>query len=270
MKLSPIPEAVELPLPSAEDGRAALARLEPRLAALSPEALVPINLDIARACAVALGAQPAVERLRPAIAQHLPTFPLDEVDGLGDCTLALYYAHLACGPRRRADKALERVYREVLALRAHLLFQAEALARAGYFDLERVVAIRRGSGYLDMANDLVSLSLMFRERWAVVASKTPVERAECERADVLGRDLLARMGRRLQPNGGDPAQHLANPRESGRDLRARCFTLFVRTYDLCRQAAVHIRWRQGDADEWVPSLYAARMRGATKREVRPK
>ena len=46
-----------------------------------------------------------------------------------------------------------------------------------------------------------------------------------------------------------------------REDRARAFTLLVRAYDDCRQAASYLRWREGDVDDFAPSLRPKPRRG---------
>ena len=42
------------------------------------------------------------------------------------------------------------------------------------------------------------------------------------------------------------------------ERRSRAYTLFVRAYDQCRRAAAYLRWNEGDADEFAPSLFTSR------------
>jgi hypothetical protein len=40
--------------------------------------------------------------------------------------------------------------------------------------------------------------------------------------------------------------------------RHRAYTLFVRAYDEVRRAVSFLRWRKGDADDIIPSIYSVR------------
>jgi len=235
--------------PSLEDGYEAYVKVEPEILALPPGDVVRVQADVTRCCAIALGAMPAIQSLKPLVQTELPAFPVDTIDKLTDYVFAAYYAHvIADAPARNVEK-LQKLNEEAVPLREDLLVQAAALAHKGFFDAAKVEEIRGGSGYLDTANDLIGLSLMFRMNWPTVETKTTVVQAECERADQLGRDILIALGARLQPNG-EPTTI-----EEAIDRRARAFTLFQRNYEACRKAAAYLRWDEGDADSLVPSLF---------------
>lgn len=243
--ITPAPEA-PMPPPT-EDGYQALVRIAGELSSIGDAELVHINVDVPRACARAVGALPAIRRLRADIVEHLPRFDIAVVDKLEDYTHALYYAHLMCAPPRAPGEAAQALYDEATQIRSLLLAQAEVLAMKGVLDPAKVAQIRSGSGYVDTANDVVSLSLVFRQAWPAVQGKSVVTQADCERADVVGRELLTAMGARMVGE-----ERLT--KEETRLRRSRCYTLFVRAYDQCRQAAAYLRWKEGDADLLVPPL----------------
>ena len=41
-------------------------------------------------------------------------------------------------------------------------------------------------------------------------------------------------------------------------MRDQAFALFAKKYDELRRAVWFVRWQEGDADEYAPSLYAGR------------
>jgi hypothetical protein len=55
-------------------------------------------------------------------------------------------------------------------------------------------------------------------------------------------------------------EQLPVAKETSAETRKRAFTLFVRSYDQLRRAAVYLRWDEGDADAFVPSIYAGKKR----------
>lgn len=247
--VTPVPQDPPVVLPSLADGYEAFVQIEPEIVAMSADEVGRVTADVTRSCAIGLGAVPAILSLRPQIAQALPDFPMDHIDKLNAYIFAAYYAHLMAAPPARDVEKLQALSAEGTPLREDLLVQADALAHKGYFDSARVTEIRGGTGYLDLANDLIALSLLFRQAWSLVQGKTTVAQAECERADQLGRDILAAMGARLQPNG-EPTTV-----DQAMDKRARAFTLFQRAYESCRRAATYLRWNDGDADILVPSIF---------------
>jgi hypothetical protein len=228
----------------------AFSEIEPILAALSPEDLAPINTDIPRAVAIAVGAVPHIAKLRAGAAK-LPDFDVTHVDRLGTYALAAWYAHLLALPEVVASE-LSSLLEEARPLREDMLLTAELLAHKGYFDKEAVKTIRAGQGNLDTANDLVALAALFTAGWARVENKSPVQWEQVEQAAQLGPRILVALGARDQPavkapNPGDPSER-----------RVRAFTVFVRAYDQCRRAVGYLRWNHGDADEIAPSLFANR------------
>jgi hypothetical protein len=255
--LAAIPTAA--PAPTMEDGHEALVRVSPALVQVDVAGLA-VNVDISRACAIALGALPAIRRLRPGILAELPTVAISQVDSLEDRTLALYYAHALCAPRPTSDVEMRAAYHEGRRLREDLLETADILARKALVEPHRVAAIRRGRGSFDLAEDLIALSLLYRQSWSAVATKCAVSQNECERADVLGRKILRMLGERMQPLADGMTM------DQARQQRLRCFALFLEAYDCCRRAATFLRWKEGDADAFVPTLYP---RGGRKPSRRP-
>jgi hypothetical protein len=218
----------------------AFAEVEPSLAALKPEELAPINTDIPRAVAVAVGAVPHLARLR-ASAAKLPGFDIAHLDRLGTYALAAWYAHLLALPAV-VESELAALLDEARPLRESMLLSSELLAHTGLFDRDAVKAIRAGQGNLDTANDLVALAALFTSGWSQVENKTPIEWAQVERAAQLGPRILIALGARDVP--GVPSPGAADPAER----RHRAYTLFV----------TYLRWDEGDADEIAPSLFANR------------
>ncbi|WP_437895979.1 hypothetical protein [Sorangium sp. So ce124] len=237
--------------PSAPNEAAeAFAQIEPELERV--EKVVPINVDIPRAVAVAVGAVPHLKALRARFVDELPRFPIEALDKLMSYALGAWYAHLLALPAGPGQDGLKPLLDEASALRADLLVAAEALAHKGYVDADRVAEIRSGNGHLDTANDLVALGALFGEAWDAVKNRTTVEWADVERASKLGPELLVALGARNQP--GLPTPRAADPA----DRRARAFTLLVRAYDQCRRGVTYLRWAEGDHDAIAPSLFASR------------
>jgi hypothetical protein len=79
--------------------------------------------------------------------------------------------------------------------------------------------------------------------------------AEVERASTLGATLLEALGQRKQGTDGSAA-----PREADEQL-AKAYELYFRTYDECRRAVLYLRWHEGDADEFAPSLRQSQRKG---------
>jgi hypothetical protein len=74
--------------PSAPPQAAAFDKALPEIEALSPDRLIAMNLDVPRVVSQVLGVLPGLLALRPAIAEHLPTFELARLDRLETYALA--------------------------------------------------------------------------------------------------------------------------------------------------------------------------------------
>jgi hypothetical protein len=257
---APTPAATSA-APTAPNAAAeAFAKVEAELAALSEESLVPINLDVSAAVTAVLTATPKIREYRAAIAEELPKLPLAAIDQLDTYALAAWYAHLAHTYAAAGPDAAKALIDEATKLREGLLIAAEALAHRGLLNADVVAKIRKGSGHVDTANDLVALSGLFKSEWSRVSSKTAVEKSEIDRAEELGPAVMIAIAARKNPGkqGDTDGQ------------RARAFTLLSNAYDTCRRALAYLRWKEDDADGIAPSLYkkkAGRKPGSGKKDA---
>ncbi|WP_433935461.1 hypothetical protein AB3662_12090 [Sorangium cellulosum] len=229
---------------------AAFDRALPEIEALSPDRLIPLNLDVPRVVSQVLGVLPGLRALRGDIAAHLPTFDIARLDRLETYALAAWYAHLLWLSSGGAENALKPLLADAAPLRENLLGDAEALARRGLLDAATVADIRAGQGHIDIANDLVALSALFSASWSEIAGKTAATEEEVKRAGEIGPQLLAALGVREHGKGPGPTE--------AADRRARAFALLVHAYDQVRRAVAFLRWDEEDADVIAPSLYKGR------------
>jgi hypothetical protein len=210
-----------------------------------PEAtLIAINVDIPRAVAVVLGAEPRVRSLLPAMQDTLKNPPTAAIESLRQTALGAWYAHLIAMPGKSAGSAKELLDRAT-PLRAKLLKAADALADAELVDATAVARIREGSGNIDKANDLVALAALFSQSWDEIHDKTAIVRAQVDEAALLGPSLLVALSEEPLPKASDAT-----------NTRQRAFSLLVTAYDEVRRAVTFVRWAENDADAFAPSLYA--------------
>ncbi|XXT24742.1 hypothetical protein WME94_24740 [Sorangium sp. So ce429] len=245
-KTKPAPRKPSAPPQAA----AAFDKALPEIEALSPDRLIPVNLDVPRVVSQVLGVLPGLRALRADVAEHLPTFDIARLDRIETYALAAWYAHLLSLSSGDVENALKPLLAEAAPLRENLLGDAEALARRGLLDAEAVADIRAGQGYIDTANDLVALSALFSASWSEIAGRTVATEEEVKRAGEVGPQLLAALGVREHGKGPGPTE--------AADKRARAFALLVHAYDQIRRAVSFLRWDAGDADEIAPSLYKGR------------
>lgn len=230
--------------------RQAFERLSEQIRAVPEEGLVPINIDIPTAVAIALGVLPRLRASRERLLT-LADFDLQRFDHLEDYALALGHAHGAYMSAFLPPRSLEELGIEGTTVRDVLLSDAAALVKRGLVEGARLSEIGKRTGYRNIAFDLLATVSVFRERWPAIHSKTAVSLGELEQAEVLADRLITTVGERDQAPVGLPA--VAADRQ-------RIFTLFVNAYDEVRRAFTYLRWYEGDVDEFAPSLYAGKRR----------
>ncbi|MBC8066730.1 MAG: hypothetical protein IAG13_00220, partial [Deltaproteobacteria bacterium] len=168
--------------------------------------LVQINVDIASACTVALGAADRLDQLAAQMAE-LAGFDKKAQKNLRRYALAALYANAVATDEASTD-SVTKLLVEATPLREGMLVAAEALAHRGIVSPQRVAEIRSGQGHLDTADDLIALSALFRDSWTVVQAKTAVTREEIDRSAVLGSQLhIARGARRVGTDGRSGPAH---------------------------------------------------------------
>ena len=247
--------AVSAPNAAAE----AFAKIEPELAALTPEELTPITVDISAAVTAVLAAAPKILAHRDEIVEQLPLHPIEQIDELATYAQGAYYAHLLHNYANGSPEAAKALIDEAQKLREDLLVAAEALAHRGMLDADAVAGIRKGHGHADTAGDLTALAALFKASWGKVSSKTAVEKTEVDRAEELGPAVMIAIA--VRKSGAKSTDTEGQ--------RARAFTLLARAYESCRRALFYLRWTEQDAETIAPSLFkkrAGRKPGAGKKE----
>lgn len=222
--------------------------------ALSAEELVPVNIDVPSAISTAANAIPKIMAFRDE-ASKLPGFDIAHFDRLQLYTFALRHAHakfLAASEPLRAIAALRE---RGVNLRDALYLDAVALAHRGLLDGDRLADFKAKVGYKNLVFDLLGLHALFRESWDKIASRTGVQLADLDEAELLRQQLTDAMGARDQAPGIVAQSQMQ---------RQRNFTLFTRSYDQVRKAISFLRWDHDDLDLICPSLFAGRGGGRRK------
>jgi hypothetical protein len=245
-------------LPERAKAERAFVEVRAELAALRPEEVRRVTVDLPFAVTLALGAAPRLAALRPAIVAALPLHPIETLDRLETYAFAAYYAHLLTLPATKSVSERAKLIDEARALRGALLLGAEALAARSLVDAALVAKIRSGAGHLDMAGDLIALGAVLGGAWGAIHDKTAVTLEEVQRAGALGALLLVALGADTQPSVA----------AAGED-RARAFTLLHRAYDECRRAVAYLRFHEGDAERITPSLFTREARAKKPAEGEP-
>lgn len=239
---------------AAKESVQSFLRLRPEIDAVSLVGRVRLTVAIPVAVKIGVGALPNIEARFDEFRRRLPEYNVERASRLLDYARAAHYAHIVVNGVAGGEERVRAILEEASPLRERMLSAGELHALYGLFDGGRVAGIRRGTGHLDTANDLVDLSVLFGESIDKLAGQTPVTKADIERASELGFQLIVALGQRDQGTDGS-----STPAKQEED-RLKAFWLYHDVYEESRQAMTYVRWREGDADQLTPSLFSGRRR----------
>lgn len=208
--------------------------------------LVPCRINLGSAYHNVVEGVRNVLKERGRLESELPGLNLDHVQSLPELVLAVMYA---------ADQAEQTVPKQTRAmissggeLRGKLLIAARALAASNLVPSHEVAHIQKGSGYIDLADDLIALATLFNKHARKIAGKTAITSADIQEAMELGTELrktLRPKATRKNSPDADTARAIEH--------RDRLFALLVYRYDLVRRAGA---WLFGldEVGKLVPAL----------------
>ena len=191
-------------------------------AALSPNDLLPINIDVQLAALTALRAVPTLHALRVSAVGKLRDIALTQYDAIEPYAKALAYAQTAFLAASTPANALPALAARAIEIRAQLVSDATALARRKLLDARRLAHLKRGTGYLSIASDLGVLVRLLRERWSEIAGNSAIQARELDEAEQLFERLTTAYAER-----GSKSALL----DAAADDRRRAFALLVNAYD---------------------------------------
>jgi hypothetical protein len=227
--------------------QAAYHHLLPALLAIPPEQVVKPRLDIATAGSLVLGAMPALA----AYVDQMKALPLTSntlVEELPERAMAMLHAQALYVGAVRAPSSLPALAERGATLRNQLLRAADLLIAFGVPLEDPVAAIRTGTGYQDLAMDLLVLAHLFRQNWSAAKGATPVTSELLDETATLGDQILTALGERDRD---------AESPDETTDLRDRAYTHFLESYDEVRRALAYLCRQREDAEAILPSLFAA-------------
>jgi hypothetical protein len=236
----------------AERGKAALAKLMPRLLALPAGQLTAINVDVAEAGLVAAGvgaritAEPLYARFR-AIAG--PEFDLANVQDLADVAWAARYAALEAA--RLSSSSNPKVP-------AALIQEANSVERRMqrcceyHFQDDPVLGpildeLRPGTGYRDIAGDLKGYAGIYEQKRAELEhDRVNYHATDAADAIRLAEQILEHLAASLTAEGRAAA-----------DLAVRAWTLLRQVYAEAQAGGLFIERHDPTAPARYPSLFTA-------------
>lgn len=259
---APPPAPTPPPAPSSTEFADAARAVEAEAEALPEDALLVVNLDIAAVVPVAHAAVPGLLVLRPALVR-LPFFDQASVDKLPLYTDATWHAHgrvqRAASSVPPAGPVMEQAQRCQSSL-DKLRLHAAPLIEAGLLRAEVMSTLHKNPTYAQLALDTSSVVEALRGAWAELHGRTALRAEDLDAAALAASQLVHGLAER------ERAERVVTEAQAARQ---RCFTLFVRAYEEARRGVSFLRWREGDADEIVPSLYAVRRRASDAKSEGP-
>jgi hypothetical protein len=256
-----IPGSPAEPAPSTIDEKHALAALESAkadLLALAAADLVPVRLDLIRAVYTTTQVAQVASAERGLYAETFRNFPLHLIDRFGSYALALWaaetqYRRLESEERTTGRRPPAELLEECRDVRERLLAGAAYVFRGEPTLLAVVSDIRRGTGYLDLADDLKRAAELMGAHFARVEGRCDVTRSDVQRAAYLADRLLEVIATPVQQ------RQLA----SWADLRLRAWTRLSAAYDEIRAAATYLHRHAPERLAAYPSLHATTRKKAT-------
>jgi hypothetical protein len=237
-------------LASTNNPQDAFARNRDRIAAIPLDETMHINVDVPTVVGNTLATRQARHGLR-SLVEKLPEYDLEAYDNVDEYALATLHAHGDYVAATTPTESLPAMNEEAMKRRAILLADAQTMVLRGVFTPAQLSPIRGATGYRNVGSELFELAAIYRTNAAATAGHTSIKPEEIEEAVALATNLLTAAGAR--------AQSPAAVSEASR-VRSQAYTLFARAYDRVRQAVCYLRWMDGDADAFAPSLYAGRGR----------
>lgn len=245
-------------------GASALERVRGVAMALGVAELARFNLDVNHAETKLAPRLEDLRGLRAAILRELPHFDVRNLDELEHLLRAVAYAYACWVGMSTSPEDAAALRAEALAVRSELLTDARALVSHNLLEPGLLEGVKGGAGGdRDLAGDLRVLHAALHANLSRIAGKTAVTEERVEHAFELSTRLLLLAGEREREVTERSVQTQALA-----ELRDRVFTLFQRAYDQVRRAVTYLRWEQGDAEHFAPSLYA-RNPGRARRNEEP-
>ena len=177
----PVPPVVPPAPPTGMHYSEAYQRALPTAKALDAAELVTINIDVPTAVTTAVGAMQKIMAFRDRIAKELPSFDVTHLDELQTYTLATGHAHAMYSAASAPPEAIQALNEQGLALRDLMYSDAVALSNRGLISGDKLSEFKTNVGYKNLAFDLLGLSVLLRNSWSAIASKTAVTSRTCSR-----------------------------------------------------------------------------------------
>jgi hypothetical protein len=224
--------------------------VRPALDALAEEEVRPLTLQVVTAVMSAIRLWQSYVADKALFVANFTALGFDAA-GLQNFPLrisALWYTDVILGQAFQHNRALPKeVAGEAKPLHAKLAAAALYLFKNDPILIPQVRSIREGSGYLDMADDLVRYAALFATHWDDVKNRCDVTEIDLQSAKRLSPVILEGLT-------AIPAKEM----NARKDLRNRAGEYLCRGAEDIREAAFYLFRKKPAALTRYPSLYIAR------------
>ena len=249
------------------EGEKAFAAIEARLLALPSDRLNAVTVDVQVAAIIALSVANAVAadkalRARFEALAKVNEFDLARLDGLATVALGAWFArhmYLLAGATHTEAQLPASLVATATALKTRMMRVVEYHLGDHPVAGPLVTAIRTGTGYMDLANDLVALARLYKAYAHLLEhDKKDYQAVDQGLAAQTGDQILTLLG------GSTPEQR------KWVNLQARAWTLLNGDYAEVHAAGRYLKRADGYAESVFPSLIAAaRAAGARPAAAEP-
>lgn len=234
-------------MPAEDNSRTyALDALREELLAIPARDLLPVNLDVAAAALVVLGATPEIRTHRAALVALVGEEMASVLDRLDLVARAALQAHSTLRSMEEGGD-IPALSREVVRVREVLVAVVRLLIVRELVPASVLRELQGAHGFRNQCVDVLLLTSLLEERWSEVGPHTGLSLEDLHRAEASTNALATAVGIRNQASRSPIAE-----------MRQRAYTLLARTYNEARRLIAFLRWNHGDADQIAPSLQGRR------------
>jgi hypothetical protein len=232
-------------LVSVPDFGDALAKLLPEASKIPEAECLAINTDVGEAGGTALWAATRMETLRDALVARFPDYVV-HLDGIVPAAQAVLQAQFNHSAAMTPPEAIPELEAKLVRMRAMLLADVQGLVLRGLLAQKDVPEMGTANAHRNLAFGTGALVALLRNNWDRVKSRTAVTEEELDEAQEAAQRLAVAVVVRERGESALGATAV---------IRRQLFTLLIRRYEFLRQAFAFLRWFDGDADKFAPSLY---------------
>ena len=258
----PIPASVDVPCES--DAKAAFDQCVDQASTVPEGVAVPCKVDTLLVHHNVKHGVLAIRSVSGRVRDELPRTDLDRLSQIENLALALVHASRVVDEQAGGENRIRELVSRAARLRAVMFPAAESLAHSDLLPTEAAVEverIRKGSGFPDLAQDLIDLAAFFRRYSTQTAGRTTVTAELVDEAEKAGKTLLAELEPKSWRNPGATEPDALTRAALVRD---QLWTLLLRRHEELWRVGAYLFGRD-HLDIEVPELLARPDRPTFKR-----